>query len=148
MKVSVLTWCAGVSGALLIALVVMYSSYADSDPRLPRIRLGSKINVSFSSRWGGRIVIFNDSHAGPYLGSLVGVAGSAGAGRSLTGCGDSCGVYFRSLSDPNGAAWTLALSMAYPVVALGIAPVLLLWKRSRQRPPPPPTPNTKVKGNQ
>ena len=102
------------------------------EPRRQHLSFSSRFHLSILARGAdARMVIFNDASYGPYRGSIIGIAGNPNNPK-VSGVGDVAGVYYRHIRWPDGESlWTLALSLAYPLLLAGVLPVAWLIRRTR-----------------
>jgi hypothetical protein len=123
-------------GVTIFLLVV---SNCDVDPRQDMVSMTRDCHVTVAD---GRIVFFSNTESGPYRGSVVQFSddkGSAYPPIKRTEFGDTWGIYYRHLRwlDSGVVVWTMAISLAYPLMAFAILPVTWGWRRWRHRRRPP-----------
>jgi hypothetical protein len=123
--------------AALCTLVVCGAIFAlvaarSVDPRQQFVSLSNAFHLSiYGDGAGGRLWVFNDSSYGPYMGSVIGIAGDPN-GPKVSGVGDMAGVYYRMIRWPNGAVlWTLSFSLWYPLLFALPVPIVWLIRRTR-----------------
>jgi hypothetical protein len=99
------------------------------------ITANCRATVQYAHIW-----FFNDAEYGPYHGSIIAISDGKGNTPtvSLTGFGETLGIYYRHIRwlRSGGVIWTLAISLAYPLVIFGILPAAWIWfrwRKSRQR---------------
>lgn len=104
------------------------------DPRQQFISLsaGCHLSIIYARGADARLLVFNDSSYGPYLGSIIGFAEDPNP-PVVSGVGDVAGVYYRLIRWPNGnVLWTLSLCLLYPLIVSALLPAVWLVRRSRR----------------
>jgi hypothetical protein len=134
---------AAIVSALLMAVTALLFiiSVCDLDPRDHHLSITSRCHVTVEH---GDIVFFNNADYGPYRGSVVQLSGDDGPAYppiERSAFGDICGLYYRHLRwlDSGDVLWTLAVSLAYPLVSFAILPAIWLWFQWHQGGRPPTT---------
>ena len=141
MKTHILTGCSYVSTMVLLGFMILflYAWRANPDPRSRHVSLGDRFNVAVTSNRGGQVVVFSDPQSGPYTGSILVLVFGDGqrSGRRVTGFGEMCGVYFRSIKDVawQKRNWTFMISFWNPIAIFTILPLFCLtrkWRRANR----------------
>lgn len=122
-----------VSAVLLCLIVVAWFAAGAVDPRKHFVCLSNGWHLSINARGAdARLQVFNDPSYGPYIGSIIGLAGDRN-GPKVSGVGDVAGVYYRMIRWPDGTSlWTLSLSLVYPLLVTLPLPLTWLIRRSRR----------------
>jgi hypothetical protein len=126
------------SAAIFCLIVGAWLMAGNLDPRRQFVSLSQGCHFSMKAcGMDSRLVIFNDATFGPYAGSIIAIAGTPN-GPSVSGFGDTAGVYYRLIRWPNGHSFrTLTLSLFYPLIVTAILPTIWIVRRSRPRVPGP-----------
>lgn len=115
-----LSWLLRIGPTILLCLcVIAFTAGFVTNPWRHYISLGNSLHLGVWNRGvDSRVVVFNDSHYGPYRGSIITLQDSATPLR--TEFGDTCGIYFRHFEWTGSSLWTLMVSIWYPIIGLAI----------------------------
>jgi hypothetical protein len=125
-----------ISLVLLGLSIVAFAVSGKVDPYERHISLTDAFHVSLHARGADARVVFFNNEFGPYQGGLITV-GSKGAPPSpdepgVTGFGDFLGIYYRHIRWPDGALWTLDVSLWYPIILFGLCALWAGRRRARR----------------
>ncbi len=121
------------SATIFCLIIVAWLIAGHFDPRRQFVSLSRECHLSIDHRGeDGRLEIFNDANYGPYAGSIIAFTGDPN-GPSISGFGDTAGIYYRLIRWPNGTSlWTLSVSLSYPLIVAAVLPAIWLFRRSRR----------------
>ena len=122
------------SAALAMMALLAWVAGACIDPCKHFVTLG-RCHISLLSRRGDvRLVIFGNAEYGPYQGSILSMSAPGGPRPDIHrwSFGDFCGIYVRLFKGEPESLSTVAVSLAYPLIALSILPTLWLIRWSRR----------------
>jgi len=109
-------------------ILYVYAPIANPDLNSPseRLAIGTTFKAGVDSRFGGEIVIFNNT---PYGGSITRVGTNDFRTVAVAGW-NRYGMYFRSISSSlqKGRSWTFRISIWYPIVLFAIYPALFFLR--------------------
>ncbi|PQO40055.1 hypothetical protein [Blastopirellula marina] len=128
------------STAMLILSIALFLLGYAYNPWEYRLTLQDDFHIGVWTEWpDSRIVFFNDSDHGPYIGSIIALRDSD---RDVYPTfvreerfGPTAGIYYRYFERIDSKLWTLMVSLWYPIlffaIISGTTIAGILWRRRK-----------------